>query len=210
MNDPFPDELAPLKVKCTQSDCENGLHCYRATARMFRENTAGKCRSCGIGLVDWDRVRGCDLADASFIFECMRTEFIRHHFWHIEIDDKALAHARKKGMAAIIDNVPKRLMQSIGKAHPFRDGTQTPFEGRVVYYAQHATATCCRKCVAEWHGIPQGRPLEEEEIQYLSQLATLYLRDRLVGIPENGLTGHRKKRRGFGPLLEGILDADHD
>jgi hypothetical protein len=207
MTDAFPEELAPLKVKCTQSKCDQGLHCYRATAKMVRENVAGRCRACGISLVDWSRVHEREISDAEFTFEAMKTEFIRHHFWHKEIDEEALEHARKNGLTAIHESVPKRLAQSIGKAQPFRDGTQTPFEGKAVYYAQHATATCCRKCVQEWHAIPQGRPLTEEELAYLSKLAVLYLKERLVGIPDEGAKGPAKKtkKKGVGsPLLDAV------
>lgn len=195
MTNLMTEELAPLKVTCTRSDCENGLHCYLATTKMVREHTSGRCRACGISLVDWDRVHARDSSDAAFTFECMRTEFIRHHFWHIEIDDDAIEHAKKKGMVALLESVPKRLQQSIGKAQPFRDGTQTPFEGRAVYYAQHSTATCCRKCVEEWHGIERGRALTEEELQYLSQLAVRYLGERLKDIPQEGIKPARKRAR---------------
>jgi len=195
MTDLMTEDLAPLKVTCTRSDCENGLHCYLATAKMVKQDTAGRCRACGISLVDWERVHARNVSDVAFTFECMRTEFIRHHFWHIEIDDAAIEHARKKGIAALLESVPKRLRQSIGKAQPFRDGTQTPFQGRAVYYAQHATATCCRKCVEEWHGIPRGRALSEDEIQYLSQLPIRYLAERLKDIPQEGTKSSGKKRK---------------
>ncbi len=199
----FPEDLPPLKVRCTDSNCEEDLHCYRATAKMVRDNTAGRCRSCGISLVDWDRVHLRDAADAGFTFEVMKTEFIRHHFWHIEIDTKAIEHARKKGLTAILDHVPKRLMQSIGKATPFRDGTQTPFSGKVEYYAQHATATCCRKCVEDWHNIPKGRALTEGELAYLTNLAVLYLRERLADIPDEPTKSpSKRKTKKSLPLLD--------
>jgi hypothetical protein len=31
--------------------------------------------------------------------------------------------------------------------------------GHPVFIAQHATATCCRGCLAKWHDIPAGRAL---------------------------------------------------
>jgi hypothetical protein len=93
-------------------------------------------------------------------------------------------------------------MQSIGKATPFRDGTQTPFAERAEYYAQHATAACCRKCVEEWHGIPQGRALAEEELAYLSSLAVLYLKERLADIPMEPAKIASKKKRAALPLLD--------
>ncbi|XNM60750.1 DUF4186 family protein [Escherichia coli] len=36
-------------------------------------------------------------------------------------------------------------------ALPVNDGKQTPMRGHPVFIAQHATATCCRGCVAKWH-----------------------------------------------------------
>jgi len=171
-----------------------GLHCYLATTKMVRDNTVGRCRSCGIALDDWLRVHEREISDIAFTFECLRTEYIRHHFWHIEIDDEAIGHARRKGMRALLESVSKRLAQSIGKEKPFRDGTQTPFEGRAVYYAQHATATCCRKCVEEWHGIPRGQALTAGELDYLAQLAAQYLKERLNDIAEEGVKAVRKQR----------------
>jgi hypothetical protein len=32
-----------------------------------------------------------------------------------------------------------------------------------VFVAQHATATCCRSCLAKWHHIPAGRELSADE-----------------------------------------------
>lgn len=210
MTDWMTEELPPLKVSCTRSDCDNNLHCYLATAKMVRDNTAGRCRSCGAALVDWNRVHKRDLSDVAFTFERMRTEYIRHYFWHIEIDDEAMEHARKKGMVALLDDVPKRLIQSIAKATPFRDGTQTPFQGRAVFYAQHATATCCRKCVEEWHGITRGRELTREELEYLSQLVMRYLRARISGVADEGVPVDRTRKRNISSRPRRVIDASGD
>jgi hypothetical protein len=35
--------------------------------------------------------------------------------------------------------------------------------GHPVFVAQHATATCCRSCLAKWHAIPVGRQLSDDE-----------------------------------------------
>jgi predicted Fe-S protein YdhL (DUF1289 family) len=37
--------------------------------------------------------------------------------------------------------------------------------------AQHATGTCCRGCLAKWHGIPKGEALTDEEQAHV--IATL-------------------------------------
>jgi Domain of unknown function (DUF4186) len=53
-------------------------------------------------------------------------------------------------------------------------------------YGQHATATCCRKCLEYWHAIPQGNDLSESELDYLTQLVCLYIEDRIPDITDDG------------------------
>ena len=53
--------------------------------------------------------------------------------------------------------------QRLAPAAPRNDGKQTPFRGHPVFVAQHATATCCRGCLAKWHRIEAGRELTVEE-----------------------------------------------
>jgi Domain of unknown function (DUF4186) len=36
-----------------------------------------------------------------------------------------------------------------------------------VFVAQHATATCCRTCLARWHDIPAGHALDDAERRYV-------------------------------------------
>jgi hypothetical protein len=55
--------------------------------------------------------------------------------------------------------VAKRL----APAHPKNDGKQTPMRGHPVFVAQHATATCCRSCLAKFHDIAAERALTEME-----------------------------------------------
>src|SRR3546814_11555855 len=59
--------------------------------------------------------------------------------------------------------VEKRL----APAEPVNDGKQTPMRGHPVLIAQHATATCCRSCLAKWHGIPAGRLLDAAEQRHV-------------------------------------------
>lgn len=42
-------------------------------------------------------------------------------------------------------------------------GQADALSGHPVFVAQHATTTCCRGCLAKWHGIPKGRELTAEE-----------------------------------------------
>jgi hypothetical protein len=95
-------------------------------------------------------------------------------------------HAQKKGKSRIRVAAEKRIRSSVGPAQPFHDGYQTPKSGNALYYAQHATASCCRKCIEEWHGIPRGQQLTEEQIMYLVDLIMLYLQERLPFFSEQG------------------------
>lgn len=40
-------------------------------------------------------------------------------------------------------------------------------KGHPVFFAQHATATCCRGCLEKRHGIPKDRELTASEQQYV-------------------------------------------
>ena len=52
----------------------------------------------------------------------------------------------------------------LSAASPRNDGRQTPMRGHPVFIAQHATATCCRGCLAKWHGIGKDRELSAAEV----------------------------------------------
>jgi hypothetical protein len=153
---------------------------------MIKENMEGRCRSCGSSLVNWERVHGRDLNDAAYTFQTLKYELIRHHFWHIEIDQKAVNHARRKGKIGMRLAAETRIRKSVGDAHPTFDGRQTPKSGNALFYAQHATASCCRKCIEEWHGIEMGRELSLEEIAYLTELVVLFIEERLPSLTDEG------------------------
>ena len=45
--------------------------------------------------------------------------------------------------------------------------------------AQHATATCCRKCIQKRHGIEKGRALNEIEVEYVVALIMGWIEGQL-------------------------------
>jgi hypothetical protein len=179
-----PGGFAPLRITCTSTDCESDLHCFKATQKLARENKTGVCRSCGADLIDWDRVHGRPTDDVAFVFEQLRHELIRHHFWHLPFDDKAINHARRKGRRQLHEAARRRLETSVGKAGMAFDGRQTPREGNTICYAQHATASCCRTCIEYWHDIPKDRDLTADELSYLSTLVIAYLDERLPDLAD--------------------------
>ncbi len=178
-------KLQPLKIACTSSDCDNDLHCFKRTRKMS-PTEVGRCRSCGADLIDWERIQRRDPSDFGFTLHSLRRELVRHHFWHREIDEKARLHARRKGRVGLAAAAEKRIRKSVGDAEPVWDGRQTPLDGNILFYAQHALACCCRTCMEYWHGIPKGTPLSEDQIRYLTDLVLTYVNERMPNLTEQG------------------------
>lgn len=80
-----------------------------------------------------------------------------------QLGPKEQAYLADKGMEVVLDHAATFVAQRLAPADPVKDGKQTPMRGHPAFIAQHATATCCRGCLAKWHFIPAGRPLSEEE-----------------------------------------------
>lgn len=189
---------APLKIKCTSVDCENDLHCFKAHRKMAPPDR-GKCRECNADLVDWDRVHRRSLKDVRYTFKALKHELIRHHHFVKDIDDGAVRHARRKGRIELVEAARVRVERYLAPAAPPRDGYQTPFEGNAIFYAQHATACCCRTCLAYWHDIPKGRDLTEGEVEYCVALLELYFEQRLPKLKdEPEKVSPRRRPKGLG------------
>jgi hypothetical protein len=176
--------LPKLAISCTSADCDNDLHCFRSTRKLLEAGLGGACRICHVSLVDWPRVHERRLDDVDHTFTELRYELIRHHFWHLEFDERARNHAMRKGRSALFVAASRRIEMSVSGENPGNDGRQTPFDGNVLYYAQHATASCCRTCIEYWHGIPKGRGLTADERRYLTGLLVRYIDDRWPDLPE--------------------------
>lgn len=179
-----PPKLEPLKLSCTRTDCEQGLHCFRESKRRAK-HPAGSCQECGATLVDWQRLRQRDPTDIAHTFETLRTEWIRHHFWHTEINERAKNYALRKGRSGLRVAAEQRIRSAVS-VKTYRDGRQTPWERDILCYSQHATACCCRRCMEYWHGIPQDQPLSDQQIAYFTDLCLRYVWERMPDLPEDG------------------------
>ena len=73
------------------------------------------------------------------------------------------------------DFINKRLAQKT----IFNDGTQTPMRGHPVFIAQHATATCCRKCLYKRHKINMNKELNSNEKDYIINLIMAWINKEL-------------------------------
>ena len=61
------------------------------------------------------------------------------------------------------DFVTKRLADTFNVT----DGKQTPMKGHPVFIAQHATGTCCRRCLEKWHHIRKNKNMTDDDIKYV-------------------------------------------
>ena len=70
-----------------------------------------------------------------------------------------VACIERRGMAVIRRHAEDFVRRRLAPAFIPNDGRQTPMRGHPVFIAQHATACCCRGCLAKCHAIPAGREL---------------------------------------------------
>jgi hypothetical protein len=86
-----------------------------------------------------------------------------------------------KGLSVVIDHARDFIKKRLAPSAPVNDGKQTPWRGHPVFVAQHATATCCRGCLAKWHGIDKGRELTNEEQEHVVATIARWLSQEVSG-----------------------------
>ena len=100
-----------------------------------------------------------------------------------------MRYLERKGLRAVLADADDLLAKRLDAASPLNDGKQTPFRGHPVFIAQHATATCCRGCLAKWHGIGKGQALRPAELEHIAAVIERWLRIQSAGIPEEPAQG---------------------
>lgn len=88
---------------------------------------------------------------------------------------KDLAYLAQRTLPVVLDHAREFVVERLAPSHPANDGRQTPMRGHPVFVAQHATATCCRGCLAKWHRIPAGAELSSVEIDYILRVLARWL-----------------------------------
>ncbi|MEK7943203.1 DUF4186 domain-containing protein [Pigmentiphaga sp. YJ18] len=90
-----------------------------------------------------------------------------------------------RGLESVLAHAAAFIATRLAPAEPANDGRQTPMRGHPVFVAQHATATCCRGCLAKWHRIGTGRALTADEQAYVVRVIGRWLQGQEQG-PERG------------------------
>ena len=112
------------------------------------------------------------------LFAALSKSKFRSRFRLSERDRK---YVSDKGMDRIRKHAEDFIRKRLAPASIPNDGKQTPMKGHPVFLAQHATACCCRGCLAKWHHIPQGRALTEQEQGYVVDVLMEWIRRQMEG-----------------------------
>jgi hypothetical protein len=112
-------------------------------------------------------IRPVEEAEAALAESAFRNRF------HLEGND--LVYLRRRGGSAVREHAARFIRERLAPAQPFKDGKQTPWRGHPVFVAQHATATCCRACLAKTHWIAAGQPLSADEQRHCVELIMRWL-----------------------------------
>ena len=112
------------------------------------------------------------MRDMDDLFAALGQSKFRSRF---RLSGKEADYLKDKGLAVVLNHARDFVTIRLADADPVNDGRQTPMRKHPVFIAQHATGTCCRGCLAKWHHIPKGRPLKQEQINYIVEVLERWL-----------------------------------
>jgi hypothetical protein len=184
----------PLEISCRSTKCGPKVrpaerrHSFRSPVGEL-PGVGGECIACGkTGLVDWERCWAKDPSDIDAIVDELRKELIRDAYWGEQLPERITRNASRRSGEELKARLEGTLQRAL-VANPFRDGIQTPFAygkaATIAHCAQHATGTCCRKCLEKWFAIPRGRELSKAEWEFVNGLAWQYELRRLDDVVES-------------------------
>lgn len=113
------------------------------------------------------------MRDLDDLFSALAQSRFRRRF---KLSAQEMRYLDRHGTAGMRSHAAHFVGQRLAPAQPANDGRQTPMRNHPVFVAQHATATCCRRCLARWHGIPAGKPLGAAEQAYVLAVIERWLR----------------------------------
>ncbi|WP_153109296.1 DUF4186 domain-containing protein [Propionivibrio limicola] len=120
------------------------------------------------------------MRDLDELFAALPQSRFRQSF-SLKRKERAYFIAKEREM--VMEHARAFVAQRLAPAEPKNDGRQTPFRGHPVFIAQHATATCCRGCLAKWHDIPAGHALTPEEQAHVVAAIMRWLDAQAMPIP---------------------------
>jgi Domain of unknown function (DUF4186) len=116
------------------------------------------------------------MVDLDEVFRRLASSSFRRRF---RLQGRELAYLQTWGVAHVMKQADDLLRRRLAPAEPKNDGRQTPWRNHPVFVAQHATATCCRGCLAKTHGIEKGHALTDDELRHVLAAIERWLTSQL-------------------------------
>lgn len=116
------------------------------------------------------------MIDLDQVFHRLSGSAFRRKF---RLTGRELAYLQTWGLEHVMKQAADLITQRLAPAEPKNDGRQTPWRNHPVFVAQHATATCCRGCLAKSYGIEKGRALTDEEKEVVLAAIERWLKEFL-------------------------------
>jgi len=126
------------------------------------------------------------MRDHDELFAALAASDFRRRF---RLRGAELDYLRRKGRDAVLRHAREMIDARLAPAEIANDGKQTPMRGHPVFLAQHATATCCRGCLAKWHGIPKGQALTEAEREHVVRAIERWIVEQESAAPPEETAG---------------------
>jgi exodeoxyribonuclease V alpha subunit len=98
------------------------------------------------------------------IFDKLSKSKFRSSF---HLKDKDILYIEDKGIDKIRNHAYDFVTKRLADTSNVTDGKQTPMKGHPVFIAQHATGTCCRRCLEKWHHISKNKNMTDDDIKYV-------------------------------------------
>jgi hypothetical protein len=133
------------------------------------------------------------MRDLDQLFAALSRSRFRSQF---RLRSQEQTYLAEKGRPVVLEHGRQFLLERLAAAVPRNDGRQTPMRGHPIFIAQHATATCCRGCLAKWHSIERGRELTSAEVEYIVRVWDRWLDKQAAaahGSPEDRGTSREGK-----------------
>ena len=86
---------------------------------------------------------------------------------NFHLKDKDILYIEDKGIDKIRNHAYDFVTKRLADTSNVTDGKQTPMKGHPVFIAQHATGTCCRRCLEKWHHISKNKNMTDDDIKYV-------------------------------------------
>ncbi|WP_343611805.1 DUF4186 domain-containing protein [Novosphingobium sp.] len=104
------------------------------------------------------------MRDLDLVFSRLAQSRFRSRF---KLGSKEREYLEPRGLDTVLDHARDFIVKRLAPALPKNDGKQTPMRGHPALITQHATATCCRGCLAKWHGIPARHELTQQQQEHI-------------------------------------------